>query len=229
MSEPIALRHGRVTLALHELREGDGPALLLLHALFGSAADWRPAAEAWPGRVYALDFCGHGASDWVAGGAYTPELLAGDADVALARIGTACVAGAGIGAWTALLLAGARPDHVPAALLLPGRGLSGVGPLPEPGRAVSEQWVRVSDARLPQAVRGAAGVTSDPLLMQLESDIRPVDYAEAFASRARRILLVEDDDERPAWWRAIAGSAAAKAVSLRDLTDALAQLAEAQG
>jgi pimeloyl-ACP methyl ester carboxylesterase len=218
-----------VTLALHELRRGDGPALLLLHALFGSAADWRAGAAAWRGPVYALDFCGHGASDWVAGGAYSPELLAGDADVALARIGTACVAGAGIGAWAALLLAGARPDHVPAALLLPGHGLAGAGPVPEPERGASDEWLRVSDARLVQPARGTAGVSTDPLVMQLDRDLRPLDYAEAFASRARRVLLVEDGSERPAWWQAIAKSAAPETFSPRDLPEAFARLAEARG
>src|SRR4030095_14377617 len=100
------LRHGRVTLALHALRAAEGGcALLCLHGLHGSSEDLAELAGGWPGPVCALDFAGHGRSAWCRGGVYSPELLAGDADVALARIGTACVAGIGLGAYVALLLA----------------------------------------------------------------------------------------------------------------------------
>ena len=229
MSTPIALRHGRVTLALHLLRPGEGRALLLLHALNGSASDWQGGADgiagAWPGPVYALDFSGHGGSDWVAGGGYTPELLAGDADVALARVGAACIVGAGIGAWAALLLAGARPDDVPGALLLPGRGLSGGGALPDPASTVPVEWMHVSDARLAQPGRVANDGTSDPLLFQLERDLRPVDYAEAFAARARRLVLVADASPPPAWWEAVAQSKSAQRIGPGEVAEALETLA----
>jgi pimeloyl-ACP methyl ester carboxylesterase len=198
-----------VSIALHELRGGGGRALLCLHALRGRAEDWAEAAAAWPGPVYALDFAGHGASGRVSGGAYSPELLAGDADVALARLGDVCLAGAGIGAYVALLLAGSRPAHVAAALLLPGAGLAGAGALPDPLGDWSEAWRRASDAREPQPAGRAA---SDPLLALLEDDLRPPDYAEAFAARARRLLLHENGGPRPPWWEAAARSAAAQRV-----------------
>ena len=127
----MRIKHGRVSLELHELVRRDGPALLLLHALYGSHSDWGESPGCWPGAVYGLDFSGHGGSAWVTGGGYTAELLAGDADAALAQIGHATLAGAGIGAYVALLLAGARPEHVPAALLLPGAGLEGGGAAPD--------------------------------------------------------------------------------------------------
>jgi pimeloyl-ACP methyl ester carboxylesterase len=215
----IPLRHGRVTLALHELRAGSGPALLCLPPLLGSAAAFAGAAGAWPGPVYALDFAGHGRSGWLRGGGYTPELLAGDADVALARLGRAHLAGAGIGAYVALLVAGARPAHVPAALLLPGAGLEGGGALPDPEREPS-----LASFEAPEAT---ASASVDPRVAQLARDVRPVDYAEAFAGRARRLLLLEDGSARPPWWAAAAKSAAAEAVAARDLAAALARLADA--
>jgi pimeloyl-ACP methyl ester carboxylesterase len=219
-----AIRHERVSLALHALRPGVGTPLLLLHALGGSAGEWSREPIAWPGRVYALDFSGHGGSARVAGGAYTPELLVGDADAALARLGTACVAGAGLGAWVALLLAGARPDHVPAALLLPGAGLAGGGAVPDFQAAVSAEWIARTDVRLGH---GGQRTAEDPYLLLLEQDLRPVDYAGAFAARARRLLLAEDGSVRPPWWEAVATSAAAERVPAGDLRAALARLAAA--
>ena len=183
----MRIKHGRVTLELHELVRREGLPLLLLHALYGSSADWGEAPGSWPGAVWALDFAGHGHSESIAGGAYYPELLVGDADAALAHIGRAALAGAGVGAYVALLLAGARRDTVPAALLLPGAGLAGGGALPDFERDFPQFEVT---ARQPGAC--------DPLVCTLERDVRPVDYAESFACAARRILLVEDEELRPA-------------------------------
>lgn len=231
MSELIRVQHGRVSLALHALgagsrsstasRAGDGRALLCLHALRGRAADWQHHAAAWPGPVYALDFSGHGDSAWLRGGAYSPELLAGDADAALARLGEACLAGAGLGAYVALLVAGARPGQVPGALLLAGPGLAGAGAEPDPQRAPDAGWRRALDAiRTPLAERPG----SDPLLALLETDFRPPDYAEAFAARAQRLLLLEGSEALPPWWEAIAKSGRAER-SAGTLAEALARLA----
>jgi pimeloyl-ACP methyl ester carboxylesterase len=105
--------------------------LLLLHALYESSRSWGDLPQHWSGPVYGLDFSGHGDSDRIRGGAYLAEMLIGDADVALAHVGSTALAGAGIGAYVAVLLAGARPEQVPAALLLPGAGLTGGGATPE--------------------------------------------------------------------------------------------------
>jgi pimeloyl-ACP methyl ester carboxylesterase len=80
------LRHGKVRLALHELRGGGrtGPTLLVLHGLGERSPSEVPEqAAAWPGAVFALDFTGHGASSVPAGGGYTCEVLMADADAAL--------------------------------------------------------------------------------------------------------------------------------------------------
>jgi pimeloyl-ACP methyl ester carboxylesterase len=219
---PQPLRHGRVPLALHALREAEGPVLLCLHALGGRAGDWTEAAAAWPGAVFALDFAGHGDSGWLAGGGYTPELLAGDADVALARLGTARVAGAGIGAYVALLLAGARPEHVPGALLLPGAGLDGRGGEPDPALEPSLAWTRLRGEPPPPSERPPF----DPFTTQLEREFRPPDYAAAFAARASCLLLLEDGEPRPPWWQATAQAASAERIETESAAEALARLAE---
>jgi len=184
------IRHGELTLALHELSAKRGPSLLLLHALFGAGRDWLGDADAWPGSVHALDFAGHGESSWRPGGAYTPELFAADVDAALAALGPSAIAGVGLGAYVAVLVAGARPDLVPATLLVPGPGLDGE-PLPAP--PVVEPVAPQPDG-------------SDPMVGTCARDVRPPDYAIAFAARARSLLLAEDGTSRPPWWAALRGS-----------------------
>ena len=104
----MKLRHSRVELTLHELTAVKGEPLLLLHALGGQTDDWpAEAITAWPGPVYGLDFAGHGQSAASTGG-YYPELYAAEADLVLEHLGDqAALAGAGVGAYVALLLAGA--------------------------------------------------------------------------------------------------------------------------
>jgi pimeloyl-ACP methyl ester carboxylesterase len=200
----MRIEHGRVSLELHEPARADGPSLLLLHPLYESSAMWSEVRAAWPGRVYALDFCGHGLSGWLKGGAYSPELLCGDADAALAAIGgNIAVAGAGLGAYVTLLLAGARSQEIAAALLLPGAGLAGGGVLPN-----FRGPHLLSDVPVP----GEPAGVHDPMVRVLDRDIRPPDYAASFARAARRLLLAEDGQPRPPWWEACRASPAAERV-----------------
>jgi pimeloyl-ACP methyl ester carboxylesterase len=197
-TEVTRIRHGRIELALYGRPADAGPTLLLMHALHDSSAA-AVDAVAWPGPVHALDFAGHGASDWLHGGGYTPELFAADADMALAHLGQAanrvCLAGAGVGAYAALLLAGARPDVIVGALLAPGEGLgSGAGEPDFDRRPV--RW-----APLDVAGRDA---DSDPALARLNDEFKPREYVQAFAERARRLILLESAEvparPRPGWW-----------------------------
>jgi pimeloyl-ACP methyl ester carboxylesterase len=216
----MRIRHGRITLELDQIAEGNGVPLLLFHALFGSSADWGEAPAPWPGPVYALDFCGHGRSDWLTGGGYYPELLAGDADAALAHIGRAAVAGAGLGAYVAVLLAGARRETVAAALLLPGAGLEGGGAVPD----------FTKPHRLIDGLDASAMPTCehDPMLRALETDVRPPEYIGSFARTARHLLLVEDGEPRPPWWQTVRGALTAEVVDA-DIPSALARLAQLSG
>ena len=212
---------GRSEVALHELRAGSGPTLLALHALGGAAQDFSALAAHWPGRVLALDLPGHGASDWMRGGSYTPELHAASADDALFEAGDAYVVGSGLGAYVALLLAGARAPRVPAALLLPGRGLDGCGPAPSPDQALqirSAEALRLLDAAAAQPRPGF-----DPLLRACETDARPPDYARPFADAARRLFFAEDGSLRPPWWEAARGAPRAESTPT-DPADALRRL-----
>jgi pimeloyl-ACP methyl ester carboxylesterase len=185
-----------------------------LHAVGGSARDFQEAARLWPGPVFALDFSGHGDSGPLRGGGYFPENLAGDADAALARIGPSLLAGAGIGAYVALLLAGGRPDAVASALLLPGAGLEGGGPAPNPASDTLARWIDLGPP-LPGC---------DPAVRRLERDVRPPEYAEAFARAAGRLLLAEGDFPQPPWWQAVRASPTATPVA-GDLASGLARLA----
>src|SRR5690606_27342787 len=132
VSAPVTrLQHGRVTLALHHLSDGEGRPLLLLHGLGERTPDAVPERLAgWPGPVVGLDLTGHGASDVPAGGGYYCEALMGDVDAALAHLGPCTVRGRGLGAYVALLIAGARPTLVRGAVLADGPGLAGGGPNP---------------------------------------------------------------------------------------------------
>lgn len=170
------LVHNRVQLALHELRGSlpDGPTarpLLLLHGLGESSPAHVPFwAAAWPGPVVALDFTGHGASTIPAGGGYSAETLMADADLVLEALGPCTVVGRGLGAYIALLLAGARPQLVRGAVLCDGPGLAGgaIGP------------TSMSIFTLP-----ARSQPPDPYaLLEMSRDLRPPDYASLFVRLA---------------------------------------------
>lgn len=227
----MELKHGRVSLRLHELSaaraSGQSP-LLLLHELGSSAAAWSDEWRSWQGPVYALDFSGHGESDHAIGRSYYPEFFVMDADLALEAIGDeAHLAGAGIGAYVAMLLAGSRPDRIPAALLLPGRGLASGGEAPDFDRGQSgvSSW----QARLDAAAREFPNAT-DPFVATCEGDLRPLDYVSDFAKGARRLLFSdavapEDSDAGSlAWWRSAMQSPSAHSAPA-DLGAALRALA----
>jgi pimeloyl-ACP methyl ester carboxylesterase len=198
----MKLQRGRVSLWLEPLHEGTGTTLLLLHELGGSSADFGDGSDLeWSGPIHALDFSGHGRSGRMLGGSYSPEQLAADADAAVVQLGGACVLGAGLGAYIALLLAGARPALVPGVALLKGRGITGGG--------ASYDFSRPPRLAPIQSVEASSDLQSrshvDPVaLFCLGNDPRPDDYAPKFASTAKRVLLVDSESETPPWWRAVA-------------------------
>jgi pimeloyl-ACP methyl ester carboxylesterase len=215
------LQHARIRLALHRLRGGVGTSLLLLHELGGSAADWRLADLAWTGPVYALDLSGHGHSGRIRGGGYLAERWAADADAALRELqDDAWLVGAGVSAYSALLLAGARPESVRGAVLLPGRGLVGAGPepdfthLPPPMAATCESGSLRRDA------------ATDPAVGFSETSVRPPDQARCCAESAGPLLLCEDGTARPPWWSALHGLPNVRVHQGIDLAPAFAKLVE---
>lgn len=169
------LRHGRIQLALHELADRPGRPLLLLHGLGEQSPAAAPTwTDPWPGPVLALDFTGHGQSTIPHGGGYSCEVLMGDVDAVLAARGPLTIHGRGLGAYIALLIAGARPAEVRGAILADGPGLAGGGPGPSSPRIV--------------AVHGDGSTTPDPwALAELALDVRPPDYATSFARQATHL------------------------------------------
>ncbi|HEX6416925.1 MAG TPA: alpha/beta hydrolase [Acidimicrobiales bacterium] len=215
----VTVRHNRMDLALHRLTVGapsagdggdcDDPAstggsgagdgvrpLLLVHGLGEQSPATVPAHLAnWPGDVWALDLTGHGASGRPAGGGYTCEILMADVDAALEHIGPATVHGRGLGAYVALLIAGARPDLVRGAILDDGPGLAGGGAEPP------------SPFVLTEPLTGSE--TPDPYaLLELSHDVRPPDYAATYARQAATLsgldtAIVVCAASRPPWLEAV--------------------------
>ncbi|MEY2423430.1 MAG: hypothetical protein QOI95_3497 [Acidimicrobiaceae bacterium] len=213
----IRLRHARAELALHELQAGQGRALLLLHGLAERSPDVLPPHLAgWPGPVFALDFVGHGLSTVPHGGGYTAEMLLADADTALRHLGEATVLGRGLGAYVALLLAGARPDAVRGAILFDGPGILGGGTGPGPSVVA--------------AVDSTAPAPPDPFaLAELSRDLRPPDYASSFVRLATQSSSLEHpitvaSVNRPDWVEAVVREPGVLTLSL---ADALANYARA--
>ncbi|MFP6660546.1 MAG: alpha/beta hydrolase [Myxococcota bacterium] len=206
-SAPLEIRHATTRLALHSWRDRVGPPLLLLHALWSDAEALRGVAPGWSGPVFGLDFSGHGRSAWREGGVYSPELFAADADIALAEIAResnepVVLAGEGVGAYAALLLAGGRPECVRAALLAGGRGLTGGGGAPPPEDR-SQRFEKSFRAPMKRAL-GDAARGPDPRIEMAEHDPRPPDYAQHFAERAKHVILVGGEGEAAPWWEAVA-------------------------
>jgi pimeloyl-ACP methyl ester carboxylesterase len=190
------LVHNRVTLALHQVRPGDGRPLLLLHGLGESAPDDVPPwLHAWTGPIAALDFTGHGRSTVPVGGGYTAELLLADADIALGALGQATVLGRGLGAYVALQLAGSRPAEVVGAILADGPGLAGGATFP-----ASQSFVPLPPSVRPPDVYA---------LVELSRDLRPPDYAAAFVRLALAGSRLDEPITvaavyRPPWLEAVA-------------------------
>jgi pimeloyl-ACP methyl ester carboxylesterase len=217
VTRTVVLRHNRIDLALHWLREGDGLALLLLHGLGERSPEAVPTwADHWPGPVAALDFTGHGASTVPAGGGYTSEILLGDADIALGEVGEAAVVGRGLGAYAALQLAGARPDRVHGTVLADGPGLAG-----GPTEPTSGSYVLLRPD----------GQAPDPYaLWELGRDLRPPDYATTFTRLAVQGSALDTPITvsavyRPAWLAAVADEQGVVEAPLRDAIAHYAALA----
>lgn len=215
----IPLRHGKVDLALHLLREGWGRPLLLLHGLGEHTGPGVPAfADAWTGPVYGLDFTGHGRSSRPVGGGYTAEILMADVDTVLRRLGKVTIAGRGLGAYIGLLTAGSRPTSVRGVVLADGPGLVGGGIRP------SSPSLVVASATAPQADG------PDPYaLVELSRDVRPPDYAVEYV---RQVMQWSELDlpicvaavVRPEWLAAVVDE---PGVVELGVVDALARFGEA--
>jgi pimeloyl-ACP methyl ester carboxylesterase len=182
---------------LHRLKEGDGGrTLLVLHGLGERTPPALPAyLGVWPGAVVGLDFTGHGESTVPAGGGYTAEILMADADAALAHLGEATLFGRGLGAYVALLLAGARPREIHGAILFDGPGLLGGGTGP-------------GSPHVPEVDRDAPAPPDPFALAELARDVRPPDYATSYVRLATMSSALDHPIavaavNRPEWLAAV--------------------------
>ena len=201
----VTVRNNRVDLALHRLHDGDGRPLLLLHGLGERSPEAVPEhLTAWPGPVWALDFTGHGSSTVPSGGGYFCEVLMSDVDAALGHVGPATLHGRGLGAYVALLTAGARPDLVRGAMLDDGPGIAGGGAEP------TTPYVLGADL--------TPAAAPDPYaLLELSHDIRPPDYAATYARQAATLsgldtALAVTAVVRPPWLTAVAAEPGVRSV-----------------
>lgn len=211
------VRHGHISLALHQLADAPGRPLLLLHGLGEHTPVYAPNwVSSWPGPIWGLDFTGHGASTLSRGGGYTAEMLLGDADAALEVLGSATVAGRGLGGYVALMLAGARASQIHGAVICDGPGLAGGGIQP------GSPFVVVP--------RFGLGVTPDPFAMvELARDVRPPDYAVNYVRFAFEAAPVADPISvaatvRPEWLAAVAAEPGVVSASRTDSLAAYAAL-----
>jgi len=202
------LQHGKVSLALHHLRDGEGRPLLLLHGLGDRSPDTPPPwADEWSGPVAALDFTGHGQSTIPRGGGYSAEMLLADADIALASLGEATVVGRGLGAYVALQLAGGRVTAVRGAVLADGSGISGGAVRP------TSTSVFVLEPR---------PAPPDPYaLVEMARDLRPPDYATLFVRMAVERSGLDEPITvaavvRPPWLAAVAEEVGVAQASVRE-------------
>jgi pimeloyl-ACP methyl ester carboxylesterase len=101
-------------MLLNVMEAGQGPPLVLLHGLFGSARNWGAVQKALAGdyRVVALDMRNHGASPHAPDMSYAAQ--AADVAETLAALGIerAALLGHSMGGKAAMMLALTRPDVV---------------------------------------------------------------------------------------------------------------------
>lgn len=126
---------------IHFRDEGDGPAVLLLHADFGNLVDWDPWADALQDtyRVVRLDFTSHGLSGPDASGDYSLErtLELTEKFVDALNLEKFSIAGTSIGGTIAILFAVKHPERI-ENLILPSPQL--------PARKIQIGRLKISDS-----------------------------------------------------------------------------------
>ena len=122
MIDRVVLRPGGVRIAVTDLGS-DGPVVVLLHGLAGSARELLPTAHALKEhRVFLVDQRGHGAStrlpDDLSRDAFVDDVVAVMEELVPGQRAT--LVGQSMGAHTAFLAAAARPDLVAGLVMLEG-------------------------------------------------------------------------------------------------------------
>lgn len=109
-----------MTVALAATELGDGPAVAILHGLFGSGRNWTTISRSLAAshRVLLFDLRNHGLSPWADGMSY--EVMAADVRAALAARGLdrAALLGHSLGGKVAMTLALTEPQRVERLLVV---------------------------------------------------------------------------------------------------------------
>ena len=122
---------------------GEGPGILLLHGLAGTAREWEETAPGYPQthRVVALDQRGHGRSERrpadVSREAFVADAIAAIDELALAP---AVLIGQSLGGHTAFLVAAARPDLVRGLVIAEASPVEAKPGQPEEIRKLLSAW-----------------------------------------------------------------------------------------
>ena len=157
-------------LNLHLLEWGDaGVVVLLLHGFLEHAHvwDWVAPRLADAGyHVFALDWRGHGDSEWIGAGGYYHfiDYVADLAALVRGLGGRTALVGHSMGGGAALLYAGTEPDRVRALVSIEGLGVPDTHPGTVPERVVG--WLRDLE-RTEQRVRGT--ISFDAAVKRLRS------------------------------------------------------------
>lgn len=146
MAEPRSrfVEANRLRLHLLEWGDGSGTPLLLVHGLQEHAHTWdrlAPLLVAGGHRPLALDWRGHGDSEWVGRGGYYhfADYVADLAFVVRALGGRVVLIGHSMGGNAALLYAGTEPERVAALVTIEGTGPPGSAPDVAPDRYAA--WI----------------------------------------------------------------------------------------
>jgi len=127
-------------LRLHLLEWGEqGPVILLLHGYLEHAHAWdwvAPHLAAAGYHVFALDWRGHGDSEWIGAGGYYHFLdyVADLAGLRRALGERVALVGHSMGGGAAVLYAGTEPEHVWAFVSVEGLGMPDTDPATTPTR-----------------------------------------------------------------------------------------------
>ncbi len=169
MSEPRDRFVEANRLRLHLLEWGesasaDAPPVLLVHGFQEHAHTWdfvAPRLAAAGYHVAALDWRGHGDSEWIGRGGYYhfADYVADLAGVVRALGGRVLLAGHSMGGNAALLYAGTEPERVAGLVSIEGTGPPGMSPEDAPGRFAAwlEDLERIAASeRTPLALEEAA-------------------------------------------------------------------------
>lgn len=133
-------------LQLHLLEWGEGPrVVLLLHGFLehAHAWDWVAPLLAEAGyHVYAIDWRGHGDSEWIGAGGYYHfmDYVADLAGLVRALGGRVAVVGHSMGGGAAVLYTGTEPERVSALVSIEGLGAPDMDPDAAPERVAG--WLR---------------------------------------------------------------------------------------